>query len=144
MHLECYLCWKFTWNFVELAFQGRDGWRNWHQKLRIRLLLIVFDWQVCIVLFVASGWRLRCGTVTSTRTIIFQMPPLLMLQCYIMLSNKKRNKITYLWFINHQAVKIWRCTFTPKIHKSEKNRTSPYNWKKNRVSSPSCEQWKYG
>ena len=60
---------------------------------------IVFDWQVWNVLFGVSGWRLRCGPITSTRTILFHMTPLLMLRCYTMLCQKKRNKnhlfITY-------------------------------------------------
>ena len=32
-----------------------------------------------------SGLRLRCGPVKSTKTILFQMHPLLMLQCYIIM-----------------------------------------------------------
>ena len=35
----------------------------------------------------------------------------------------------YLKFIDNQAVKIQWCTCTPKIHKNDKNTTSPYKWK---------------
>ena len=83
--LRCCLCWQFPWHSVRSVCQGRDGRRSFCQKCRIGSLLIVFAWRVWTVLFGVIDWRLRCGPVTSTRTTLFKMHPLLMLWCYIML-----------------------------------------------------------
>ena len=88
MHIKCCLCWKFTWYCVISVYQGVDGWRKCRQKYIMGSLSIVFAWQFSTVLFGASGWQLRCGPVKSTAIILFQMPPLLMLWCYIMLCQK--------------------------------------------------------
>ena len=85
MHTKCCLFWQFPWHFVRSVCQGVDGRTHCRQKYRIGSLSIVFAWHVYTVLFGASGWRIRCGSVTSTIIIFFQIPPLLMLRCYIML-----------------------------------------------------------
>ena len=75
----------FPWNCVRSVCQGVDERTNCCQKYKIGSLSIVFAWQVCTVLFGASGWRLIYGPISSTIIILFQMPPLLMMWCYIML-----------------------------------------------------------
>ena len=99
MHLKCFLFWQFPLNFFRSVCQGVDGQRKCCQKHRICSLLVVFTWHVCTILFWESGWWLRCGPVTSTRIILFQMPPLLMLWCYIMLCQKimKQNNLFVIY-----------------------------------------------
>ena len=84
MHLRCCICQQFPWHCVILVCKGRYGLINCRQKHIIVSLLIVFTWKVWNVLFEVSGWRLICRTVTSTRAILFHIPHLFVLRCYIM------------------------------------------------------------
>ena len=79
---------EFSLTLCYISMPG-GGWaKKLSPKNRIGSLSIFFAWQVCTVLFGVSGWRLICGPVTSTVTTLFQMLPLLMLWCYIMLCQK--------------------------------------------------------
>ena len=44
----------------------------------------------------------------------------------LIINEKNEMESIYLKFIDNQAVKIQWCTCTPKIHKNDKNTTSPY------------------
>ena len=92
IHIKCCLCCQFPWHCVKSVCQRVDGQRNCRQKHRMGSSLIVFACQVCTLLFGASDWRLRCGPVTSTRIILFQMPPLLMMWCYTIVCKNKWDK----------------------------------------------------
>ena len=80
-------CRQFLWDCVWSVCQGGLGGEN-----AAKTSESVHCWQFLLGRFGpscsgfgVSVWRIRCGHVTSTRTIFFQIPPLLMLWCYIIM-----------------------------------------------------------